>query len=144
VNLLMSVNQNVPGCVATGTNNGCRPNPSYANNSQYSSVGESSYHGLHASFLHRPAAWGSVRVSYTLSTSMNNLGEFFFSSPIDPLDLSKDRGAVRRRSAASARRVRHAADVHGGGDDSQHLTHGFQVSALVQAYSALPFNITSG
>jgi len=28
-------------------------------------------------------------VSYTLSKSMNNVGEFFFSSPIDPFDLSK-------------------------------------------------------
>ena len=25
--LLMSINQNVPSCVASGTNNGCRPNP---------------------------------------------------------------------------------------------------------------------
>ena len=41
--LLMSVNQNVPTCVASGTNNGCRPNSTYANNSQYSSVGESNY-----------------------------------------------------------------------------------------------------
>ena len=32
----MSINQNVPTCVAAGTNNGCRPNPDYANNSQYS------------------------------------------------------------------------------------------------------------
>ena len=37
-NLIISVNQNVPSCVAAGTNNGCRPNPDYANNSQYSSV----------------------------------------------------------------------------------------------------------
>ena len=34
-NLLMSVNQNVPTCVAQGTNNGCRPIPGYRNNSQY-------------------------------------------------------------------------------------------------------------
>ena len=34
--LIISVNQNVPTCVAAGTNNGCRPNPTYANNSQYS------------------------------------------------------------------------------------------------------------
>ena len=33
-NLLMSVNQNVATCVAAGTNNGCRPNPGYRNNSQ--------------------------------------------------------------------------------------------------------------
>ena len=91
-NLIISVNQNVPSCVASGTNNGCRPNPNYANNSQYSSVAESNYHGLHVSFVQRPAAWGNYRVSYTLSKSMNNVGENFFSSPIDPFDLSKDWG----------------------------------------------------
>jgi outer membrane receptor protein involved in Fe transport len=87
--LLMSVNQNVPTCIASGTNNGCRPNPTYGNNSQYSSVGKSTYHGLQLSLLQRPARWGEYRVSYTLSKSMNNVGEFFFSSPIDPFDLSK-------------------------------------------------------
>ena len=34
-NLLMSINQNVPTCVAAGTNNGCRPVSTYMNNSQY-------------------------------------------------------------------------------------------------------------
>ena len=38
-NLLMSVNQNVPTCVAAGTNNGCRPIPTYRNNNQYLVVG---------------------------------------------------------------------------------------------------------
>ncbi len=57
VNLIMSINQNVPSCVAAGTNNGCRPNPDYANNSQYSSAAESNYHGLHVSFV---AAAGGV------------------------------------------------------------------------------------
>jgi hypothetical protein len=83
-NLLMSVNQNVPACAAAGTNNGCRPNPAYRNNSQYSSVGDSTYHGLHVSFVQRPAEWASIRLTYTLSKSMNDLGEAFFSSPIDP------------------------------------------------------------
>jgi len=36
LDLIIQVNQNVPTCVAAGTNNGCRPNPAYANNSQYS------------------------------------------------------------------------------------------------------------
>ncbi len=58
VSLLMSINQNVPSCVASGTNNGCRPNPGYANNSQYSSAGDSNYHGLHLSFMQRPARVG--------------------------------------------------------------------------------------
>src|SRR6187431_758570 len=88
----MSVNQNVPSCVATGTNNGCRPNPAYANNSQYSAAGASSYHALLVSVTQRPSAWGQYRVSYTLSTAMNNVGEFFFSQPIDHFDLSKDWG----------------------------------------------------
>ncbi len=90
--LLMAINQNVPSCVAQGTNNGCRPNSEYANNSQYSSAGESTYHGLLVSLTQRPSQWGYYRVSYTLSKSQNNVGEFFFSGPIDPYDLSKDWG----------------------------------------------------
>ncbi|MGE3510378.1 MAG: TonB-dependent receptor [Vicinamibacterales bacterium] len=143
--LLMSINQNVPSCVATGTNNGCRPNPNYANNSQYSSAGSSTYHGLHLSFVQRPTAWGSYRVSYALSKSMNNVGEFFFSSPIDPFDLSKDWGR-------SDDDQRHRLTISGSVNTSmapastiwERLSHGFQISGMVQAYSALPFNITSG
>jgi hypothetical protein len=40
VDLLMSINQNVPSCVASGTNNGCRPIADYANNSQYTAWDE--------------------------------------------------------------------------------------------------------
>ena len=90
--LLMSVNQNVPTCAAAGTNNGCRPNSTYANNSQYSSVGDSDYNGVHVSLTQRTQRWGHYRVWYTVSKAMNNVGEFFFSSPIDPTDLSKDWG----------------------------------------------------
>jgi hypothetical protein len=145
LHLLMSVNQNVPACVAAGTNNGCRPNPNYANNSQYSSAGDSNSHALYASFVQRPAVWGNYRVSYTLSRSMNNLGEFFFSSPIDPLDLAKDWGR-------SDDDQRHRLTIDGTVNTStapatnawERLTHGFQLSGMLQAYSALPFNITSG
>jgi Carboxypeptidase regulatory-like domain/TonB dependent receptor len=131
--LLMSINQNVPACVATGTNNGCRPNPDYANNNQYSAAGESNYHGLHVSFVQRPAQWGGYRVSYTLSKSMNNVGEFFFSSPIDPFDLSKDWGR-------SDNDQRHRLVING----AMRAPYGFQISALMQAYAAPPYNITSG
>lgn len=145
IGLLMSINQNVPGCVAAGTNNGCRPVPTYANNSQYSAAGSSNYHGLHVSFIQRPSAWGSYRVSYALSKSMNNQGEFFFSSPVDPFDVNKDWGR-------SDNDQRHRLTVNGTLNTPtakaetalQKLTYGFQVSGMVQAYSALPFNITSG
>ena len=131
-NLLMSINQNVPTCVASGNNNGCRPNPTYANNSQYSSAGESNYHGLHLSLARRSSTWGHYRVSYTLSKSMNNVGETFFSQPIDPTDLSKDWGR-------SDNDQRHRLVFNGSLQ-----AHGFQFSGIVQAYSAPPFNITSG
>lgn len=144
-NLIISVNQNVPTCVAAGVNNGCRPNPSYANNSQYSAKGESNYHGLHVSFVQRPARWGHYRVSYTLSKSMNNVGENFFNSPIDPLDLSKDWGR-------SDDDQRHRLVFDGAVSTSMgpahtfwgRVSHGLQVSTMMQAYSALPFNIVSG
>ena len=132
VNLLMAVNQNVPTCVASGTNNGCRPTANYANNSQYSSVGQSSYHGLHATWVQRPSTWGHYRVSYTWSRGRNNVGEFFFSSPIDPTDLAKDWGR-------SDNDRRHRLMVNASAS-----VVGFQLSAIVQAYSAGPLNITSG
>ncbi len=144
-NLIMSINQNVPTCVASGNNNGCRPISTYANNSQYSSAGTSTYHGMHVSFMQRPTSWGNYRVSYTLSKSMNNLGENFFSSPIDPTDLSRDWGR-------SDDDQRHRLVAYGSINSStapartwwEKLSHNFQVSSTVQAYSALPLNITSG
>jgi hypothetical protein len=143
--LIMAVNQNVPSCVASGTNNGCRPDPNYANNNQYSPVAASNYHGLHASLQQRPGQWGYYRVSYTFSKSMNNVGENFFSSPIDPFDLSKDWGR-------SDDDQRHRFVFTGGVNTSmapardawEVVSHGFQLSSMLQAYSALPFNITSG
>jgi hypothetical protein len=143
--LLMSVNQNVPTCVAAGTNNGCRPNSSYRNNSQYSSVAESTYHGVHVSFVQRPSSWSSLRLTYTLSKSMNDVGEAFFSSPIDPTD-------VRRDWARSDDDQRHRLVINGtvhtslapAANDWERFSHGFQVSGMLQYYSALPFNITSG
>jgi hypothetical protein len=144
-NLIAQVNQNVPTCAASGTNNGCRPNPNYANNNQYSPPARSNYYGLHVSLVQRPSRWGYYRVSYTLSRSMNDVGENFFSSPIDPTDLSKDWGR-------SDDDQRHRFVVAGGLHSStapartawEHVLHGFQVSSMLQAYSALPFNITSG
>ena len=143
--LLMSVNQNVATCVAAGTNNGCRAHAAYRNNSQYSSVGESNYHGLHISFVQRPSPWSSVRLTYTLSKSMNDVGEAFFSSPIDPTNIMRDWGR-------SDDDQRHRLVMNGSLNTPmtpaattwQRISHGFQLSGLLQYYSALPFNITSG
>jgi hypothetical protein len=143
--LLMSINQNVPTCVAAGTNNGCRPVADYMNNSQYQGAGASNYHGLHVTYLQRPRDWSSVRVTYTLSKSMNNVGEAFFSSPADPTDVMKDWGRSdndqRHRFVVSASvntPTRPATTTW------ERLTHGFRASTMLQYYSALPFNIVSG
>ena len=76
---------------------------------------------------------------------MNNVGEFFFSSPIDPFDLSKDWGRSdddqRHRFVFNGSVQTSMAPAETAWD---YLTHGFQLSGLLQAYSALPFNITSG
>ena len=144
-NLIISVNQNVPSCVATGTNNGCRPNAGYANNSQYSPLARSTYHGLHVSFVQRPTKWGNYRISYALSKSMNNVGENFFSSPIDPFDINKD---WARSDDDQRHRLVLNASIHSSMEPArtalEMLTNGFQVSSMLQAYSALPFNVTSG
>ena len=71
--------------------------------------------------------------------------EFFFSSPIDPFDLSKDWGR-------SDDDQRHRLVVSGSAQTTlaqattawERIRRGFQVSVMLQAYSALPMNITSG
>ena len=89
----MSINQNVPTCVASGTNNGCRPNPDYAQQQPVLVRGATrTITACTCRSCSGRRAWGNYRVSYTLSKSMNNVGEYFFSSPIDPFDLSKDWG----------------------------------------------------
>jgi hypothetical protein len=145
LHLLISVNQNVPTCVAAGTNNGCRPNPNYANNSQYRSLADSKYDGLHISFMQRPARWGHYRLSYAFSKSRNNVGEFFFSGPVDPFNIWRDYGR-------SDDDQRHRLTFNGTLQTSmakastpwQKLSHGFQVGGMLQYYSELPLNITTG
>ena len=143
--LILSINQNVPSCVAAGSNNGCRPNASYANNSQYSPRGDSQYDGMHISFVQRPVKWGNYRVSYTYSKAMNNVGEFFFSSPIDNFNVWQD-------WARSDDDQRHRLVLNGTIHSSlatprtalDWITHGFQLTGTVQYYSALPFNCHDG
>ena len=132
LHLIVSINKNAPECVAAGTNNGCRPNPNYGNNSQYSPSADSHYDGLHVSFVQRPVRWGNYRISYTYSKSLDNVGEFFFSSPINNFNLWEDYG---RSDDDQRHRVVFDGAVH---------SRGFQLSGFLQYYSALPFNITTG
>ncbi len=145
VHLLVSVNQNVPACVAAGTNNGCRPNPNYGNDSQYSSLGDSHYDGLHVSFVERPSGWASYRVSYTYSKALDNVGEFFFSAPINNFNIWQDYG---RSDDDQRNRLVFDGSIHTSTgralDAWQRFSHGFELSTMLQYYSPLPFNIVTG
>ena len=79
--------------MAAGTNNGCRPNPSYANDSQYSSARRFALRWP-ARLIREPAfvVRVSFRVSYAYSKALDNVGEFFFSAPIDNYNLWLDYG----------------------------------------------------
>jgi len=145
LHLIISVNQNVPTCTAAGTNNGCRPNPNYGNDSQYSSLADSHYDGVYVSFVERPSAWSMFRISYTYSKALDNVGEFFFSAPINNFNIWQDYGrsdddqrdrvvfeGTLRAPTGAARTV------------WERVSHGFQLSPLFQYYSPLPFNITTG
>ena len=143
--LIISVNQNVPGCTASGANNGRRPNPNYGNASQYSSLADSHYDGLHLSFVQRPARWGSYRVSYTYSKALDNVGEFFFSSPVNNFNIWQDYG---RSDDDQRHRLVFDGAIHSPMDKGttpwQRISRGFQLNAMLQYYSTLPFNITTG
>ena len=144
LHLLMSVNQNVPSCVAAGTNNGCRPTPTTPTTVGVPSVGESNYHGLHVSFTQRPTRWGNYRIWYSLSKSQNNLASFS-SPPRLTLSICRRTGGARTTTSGTAwcstgRSIRPWSRRRPPG----RISHGFQLSGVLQAYSKLPFNITSG
>ncbi|HEX6545993.1 MAG TPA: TonB-dependent receptor, partial [Bryobacteraceae bacterium] len=143
--LIMSLNKNAPTCVASGNNNGCRPNSGYGNNSQYSSLGDSQYDGLSIAFVQRPVQWGSYRVSYTYSKAVDDVGEFFFSSPLDNFNIWRDWG---RSDDDQRQRLVIDGTLHSPMGPAhtvwEHVSHGFQLSGILQYYSPLPFNVTTG
>ena len=139
------MNQNVPSCAAVGSNDGCRPNPDYGNDSQYSSLADSQYDGLHVSFVQRPVRWGSYRVSYTYSKALDDVGEFFFSAPIDNFNIWQD---YSRSDDDQRHRLASDFTIHSPLEKAntmwERFTHGFQLTTSLTAYSPLPFNITTG
>ena len=84
LHLISSINTNI-------NVDGTRPDPTRGNIKPYSSKFDSYYDGLGVSYLQRPVAWGSMRISYTWSKAIDDVGEFFFSSPINNFNLRMDR-----------------------------------------------------
>jgi hypothetical protein len=88
LHLISSINTNI-------NVDGTRPDPTRGNVKPYSSISDSYYDGLGVSLLQRPVSWGSVRVSYTWSKAIDDVGEFFFSSPINNFIPAEDPRPIR-------------------------------------------------
>ncbi len=146
LHLLVSVNLNTPTCYASvDPVNLCRPNAAYANNKQYSSAADSYYDGLSVSYVQRPVRWGSYRISYTWSKAIDDVSEFFFSSPVNNFNLREDRSLSdddqRHRIVVDA--IAHTS-LQPAHTWRSKLVHGFLLSGILQYYSPFPFNIVTG
>ena len=72
--------------------------------------------------------------------------EFFFSAPINNFNIWQDYGRSDddQRRPPGFRRHGSLLDGHGASGDWERISHGFQLTAMLQYYSPLPFNITTG
>lgn len=134
------------GAINTNINvDGTRPDPTRGNIRPYSSAFDSSYDGLEVSVQQRSTAWGSARLSYTYSKAIDNIGEFFFSAPLNNFNLREDRSRAdddqRHRVVFNSSLTTSVRPANGMVD---HLTHGWRLGGILQYYSRLPFNITTG
>jgi hypothetical protein len=106
------------------------------NNSRYEGSGDSYYNGLTLAFTKQATKWWSLRASYTLSKSIDDSGNFFFSQPQDAFNLRADRGL-------SDNDQRHRFVVSGTMETPTRYS-GIAFSYLFTYASPLPFNIQSG
>ena len=145
--IILSRNVNVPRIPASaGVFNLGRPDPRFANVSRFESSGDSYYDGMVVSFKHRFSRWVQSRVSYTLSKTIDDVGNAFFFSPQDNLNLRDERGLAdndqRHRLALSG--SFDAPSVARGEPFLHRTLSGFQLSYIFQYGSRLPFNIMTG
>ncbi|HEX5731991.1 MAG TPA: TonB-dependent receptor [Blastocatellia bacterium] len=146
LHLILSRNVNVPRFPASaGVANLGRPDPDWGNISRFESSGDSYYNGMIVSFNKQLSRWASTRVSYTLSKTIDNAGNFFFSTPQDNLNLRGERGL-------SDNDQRHRLSVSGtleaprtsGDSIARRAVEGLGFSYIFTYASALPFNIVAG
>ena len=143
--VILSRNANVPTVPASaGIPNLGRPDPNWGNISRFESSGNSYYDGMVVSFNKRASRWTNVRVSYTLSKTIDDAGNFFFSSVQDNFNIRDDRGL-------SDNDQRHRLVVSGSIEAPpenksgfQKFLRGFQVGYIFTYGSRLPFNVLLG
>jgi hypothetical protein len=150
LHIILSRNVNAPALTAAqarslGVANLGRPDPAWGNVSRYESSGVSYYDGMIVSYNQRAGDWATVRASYTLSKSIDDAGNFFFSTPQDNSNLRDERGLSdndqRHRLTVSGTLEAPAAK---GGDRLPRGLSGFQLSYVFTYASRLPFNVVTG
>jgi hypothetical protein len=146
LHIILSRNVNVPTVPASaGIPNLGRPDPAWGNISRYESSGDAYYNGLVVSFNKRATTWASMRASYTLSKTIDNAGNFFFSTPQNNFNLGDDRGRSdndqRHRLVFSGS---FEAPQNGKREGLKRTINGFQLSYIFTYASRLPFNVLLG
>lgn len=146
LHIILSRNANVPTVpVSAGIPNLGRPDPNWGNISRFESSGNAYYNGMVVSFNKRAARWANLRVSYTLSKTIDDAGNFFFSSVQNNFNIRDDRGR-------SDNDQRHRLVVSGSLEAPsqaktsglQRLLRGFQFGYIFTYASRLPFNVLLG
>jgi hypothetical protein len=135
---------NVPRFPASaGVPNLGRPDSAWGNISRYEGSGDSYYNAMVVSFNKRAGSWASLRASYTLSKTIDDAGNFFFSTPQDNFNVRGDRGL-------SENDQRHRFVVSGSFQAPKktsrvpRVLRGFELSYIFTYASRLPFNILLG
>jgi hypothetical protein len=146
LHVILSRNVNVATVPASaGIPNLGRPDPNWGNISRFESSGTSNYDGMVVSFNKRAARWANVRVSYTLSKTIDDAGNFFFSSVQDNFNIRGDRGLAdndqRHRLVLSGSLE---APQEGKPNGFRRALRGFQLGYIFTYGSRLPFNVLLG
>jgi hypothetical protein len=146
LHVILSRNVNVPTVPASaGIPNLGRPDPNWGNIGRFESSGTSNYDGMVVAFNKRAARWANVRVSYTLSKTIDDAGNFFFSTVQNNFDIRDDRGLSdndqRHRLVVSGSIE---APQEGKSEGFQRALRGFQFGYIFTYASRLPFNVLLG
>ena len=144
--IILSRNVNVPRFPASaGIPNLGRPDPNWGNISRFESSGNSYYDGLVVSFNQRAWRWTTTRLSYTFSKTIDDAGNFFFSSPQNNFNIREDRGLSdndqRHRLVVSGTIE---APQQGKSNRLERVLRGFQFGYIFTYASRLPFNVLLG
>ncbi|HEV2705676.1 MAG TPA: carboxypeptidase regulatory-like domain-containing protein [Pyrinomonadaceae bacterium] len=151
--LILSRNVNVPRLTAAeaarlGIANLGRPDARFANVSRFESSGTSRYDGLTVSVNKRAGKWATARASYTFSKSLDDSGNFFFSTPQDNSNLRAEYGLSdndqRHRLSLSGTLEAPRAGQSESATLIRRALSGFSLSYIFTYASALPFNIQTG